>query len=327
MFFTEIEKHSAWLVLKAGDSQAVSNVIWACTKLEIYLPKLFDEIELRHHWLVKEGNFRHLATTAWSCAKWGVLSPKLFGEIERQSARLVEKNGTAKDACLMTLAFAILGIPFPMIFAEIKDCAARDAVAALCYAFAVLDLAKEYENRFRKLWLIALGGDTQTPFDEDAATQLAQAYAFATTASGLKMKMSPVYIFCRRASCTESKSQRNISCLLKEVGFRHEVEVSPFRRGCSFGPSSTGMLAIDLACRETKVAILEVDGPHHFLKELKSGRALNVENGIITKAKRRFLERLGWKVVNIRYFDWYDKDRREVQALLRRKLHEASLTG
>jgi hypothetical protein len=30
---------------------------------------------------------------------------------------------------------------------------------------------------------------------------------------------------------------------------------------------------------------------------------LELENGA-TKAKRRFLQRLGWKVVNIPYFDW-----------------------
>jgi very-short-patch-repair endonuclease len=62
------------------------------------------------------------------------------------------------------------------------------------------------------------------------------------------------------------------------------------------------MLAIDMACRKQMIAI-EFDGPSHFLREVGSGKVLEVENGA-TRAKRRFLERLGWKVVNIRYFDW-----------------------
>jgi hypothetical protein len=48
---------------------------------------------------------------------------------------------------------------------------------------------------------------------------------------------------------------------------------------------------------------IEFDGPSHFLREVGSGKVLELENGA-TKAKRRFLERLGWKVINVPYFDW-----------------------
>ncbi len=99
----------------------------------------------------------------------------------------------------------------------------------------------------------------------------------------------------------ESRSQNEVSGILDDLGFHHVAEVSPVAKEHMF-PLPGGMLAIDMACRKQMVAI-EFDGPSHFLREVGSGKVLEVENGA-TKAKRRFLERLGWKVVNIRYFDW-----------------------
>jgi hypothetical protein len=103
----------------------------------------------------------------------------------------------------------------------------------------------------------------------------------------------------------ESRSQKEVSGILDNLGFRHSLEVSPATNESRF-PLPGGMLAINMACRKQMIAI-EFDGPFHFLREVGSGKVLYVENGA-TKAKHRFLERLGWKVVNIRYFDW-DKAR------------------
>jgi hypothetical protein len=99
----------------------------------------------------------------------------------------------------------------------------------------------------------------------------------------------------------ESRAQNEVSGILDDLGFHHLSEVSPVTKKDMF-PLPRGMLAIDMACRKQMVAI-EFDGPYHFLREVGSGKVLEVENGA-TKAKRRFLERLGWKVVNIRYFNW-----------------------
>ena len=47
-----------------------------------------------------------------------------------------------------------------------------------------------------------------------------------------------------------------------------------------------------------------------------------MENGA-TKAKRRFLERLGWKVVNVRYWEWSEaKTRGQKKQLLAKKLQQ-----
>jgi hypothetical protein len=57
-----------------------------------------------------------------------------------------------------------------------------------------------------------------------------------------------------------------------------------------------------MACRN-RMAAIEFEGPIHCLVETKSRKASKVENGV-TKAKRRFLERVAWKVFNIHYLDW-----------------------
>ena len=67
------------------------------------------------------------------------------------------------------------------------------------------------------------------------------------------------------------------------------------------------MLAIDFASMEQKMAI-EYDGPSHYLKALGSGELTSTENGA-TKAKRRFLEQLGWTVINIDYRDFIQAQR------------------
>jgi hypothetical protein len=105
---------------------------------------------------------------------------------------------------------------------------------------------------------------------------------------------------CFEADNISSLTQKEVSSILRGLGFDHDEEVSPWNDGEVSAPP--GMLAIDMACRIKMVAI-EFDGPCHFLREVGSGKVLQLENGA-TKAKRRFLERLGWKVVNISYFDW-----------------------
>jgi len=92
-----------------------------------------------------------------------------------------------------------------------------------------------------------------------------------------------------------SQCSKEVSQLLNEIGFHHECEVSPD------SSISGGMLAIDFACPEQKIAI-EFDGPSHFLKAVGSGKLTSIENGA-TKAKRRYLEQLGWTVINIDFRD------------------------
>ena len=62
-------------------------------------------------------------------------------------------------------------------------------------------------------------------------------------------------------------------------------------------------MAIDFASKERKIAI-EFDGTQHYLTELRKGARIGEgrANGK-TAAKRRLMEQMGWKVVNIDYKD------------------------
>ena len=137
-------------------------------------------------------------------------------------------------------------------------------------------------------------------FIDEELQQLSQTLIFAE-ADGIKVPQMPQRMAKRmelvRNSVDESvsHSSKQVSQLLHEIGFHHECEVSPD------GSISGGMLAIDFACPEQKIAI-EYDGPSHFLKAVGSGKLTCTESGA-TKAKRRYLEQLGWKVINIDYRD------------------------
>jgi hypothetical protein len=73
---------SMWLVEK-GTPQSIANIAWACAKLGIKSPKMFEDIVNRAQWLVEKGNPQEIANTAWACARLGIKSPKIFDAIEK----------------------------------------------------------------------------------------------------------------------------------------------------------------------------------------------------------------------------------------------------
>ncbi len=166
----------------------------------------------------------------------------------------------------------------------------------ICFSFAVLDLAKKYGKEFQLLWAKAISLDPNF-LPREARWQLFQTHAFVT-ASGVKLLEAPAFEtdeIAFEADVHESRAQNEVSAILDDLGFHHLAEVSPVTKETIFHLPG-GMLAIDMACRKQMIAI-EFDGPSHFLREVRSGKVLEVENGA-NKAKRQFLERPGWKVVN-----------------------------
>jgi len=110
---------------------------------------------------------------------------------------------------------------------------------------------------------------------------------------------------------TASELSKALSKTLKEIGFDHETEVGK-------------IMSIDFACKKKKIAI-ELDGPTHYLKAARTGELTMTENGP-TKAKRRFLEQLGWKVINIDYREYYlVKGASNEKRWLRKKLTDAGV--
>jgi hypothetical protein len=140
-------------------------------------------------------------------------------------------------------------------------------------------------------------------FNDEELLQLAQSMVLART-DGVQLPvvhqnlLGKMNLAMKRSvKYNVSRSQREIFQFLADIGVPWELEVSPVPN-MELG----GMFAIDVACKDEKIAI-EFDGPSHYLKELGSGKVSLMENGT-TRAKRRFLENLGWTMINIDYRDW-----------------------
>jgi hypothetical protein len=233
------------------------------------------------------------------------------------------------------LAFAKLGFTPSSFFGCLEKSADRflqsanaQEVCNLSWAVVILDLASRNEALLQSLWKQMIKTDTAKLTSAELG-QLAQVDLYARV-SGVKLEeVSPV-LKGKMVEATKinvnksSKSEDEYSTLLTEVGFEHKREVSPLDGdyGC--------FLAIDFACKEKMIAV-EFDGPSHFLTDLKPNSKPNFgrENGP-TKAKRMLLERLGWKMVNIPYFDdirlneEYKGDRMLKKRYVKYKLSKAS---
>ena len=309
--FAEIEHRSQWLV-EEGIPQAVANTAWACATLGFEAPNLFAEIELRSKWLVESGTPQGVTNTAWACAKLGFEAPQLFAEIDCQSKWLVQE-GNPQAVANTVWALATLGYEASELFVELDRHADRfieqanpQDISNTCYAIAVLGMSKGLEPLLAKLWERAIDlFCADEGFCDLDLQQLAQTLIFAEV-DGIKVPQMPQRMAKRmelvRNSVDESMSRWiGISQLLNEIGFEHECEVSPD------SSISGGILAIDFACPERKIAI-EFDGPWRYLKAVGSGKLTSTENGA-TKAKRRYLEQLGWTVINIDFRDYIQAHR------------------
>ena len=327
--FAEIEHRSKWLV-DEGNPQAVANTAWACATLGVEAPELFAEIERQSKWLVQAGNPQNVVNTAWACATLGFEAPGLFAEIEHQSRWLFEE-GNPQNVGNMAWACAKLGMEAPNLFAEIDlhtdrlmENAKPQEISNTCYAIAVLGKSQNFESLLAKLWeksieLFASDAD----FIDETLRQLAQTQIFAE-ADGIMLPQIPepmakkMELVRNTVDESFSRSSKQVSQLLHEIGFHHECEVFPD------STLSSGILAIDFACLEQKVA-LEFDGPSHYLKAVGSGKITSTEKGA-TKAKRRYLEQLGWTVINIDYRDYMlAQHASNEKQWLRKLLHASSV--
>eukprot|EP00978_Attheya_sp_CCMP212_P034268 scaffold142711_cov45-Attheya_sp.AAC.1 len=166
----------------------------------------------------------------------------------------------------------------------------------ICYTLAISDFGKKYIKLLVEMWNRAVQMNVSS-LSRENMNQLAQVEAF-TKADRIDLEGPPSELCVRM-----------ISGMLTKLGFIHENEVPPLEEW-----AMGGMLAIDMACPKEKIAI-EFDGPSHYLKSVGTGDVTRVENGA-TKAKRRFLERVGWKVINLNYQDWIDVDHNKSEGIL-----------
>jgi len=327
--FSQVERHSTWFV-KESDSQAVSNTVWALATLGVESPKLFAVVDRRIPWLF--GGCRtaqEVSNIVWAFGKFGIASQRVFSETEKRSEWIFDDD-TPQSIANIASTFAVTGYPAPDFFdalqaniETITSCDDLQGVANICYALVILDLGKKYPSALTSLWNLAISMEyDQAQFTPEALMQLVQVKLYAE-ADGIKLQEPPAELKKLMDNIEtyeiQSKYQKEVSEVLSDIGFAHEEEVSPLS-----DTGTGGILAIDMACRKQKVAI-EYDGPSHFLRSPATGEVTSIKNGP-TKAKRRFLEKLGWKVINIDYKDWMEAKRNsESKEWLRSQLEDADV--
>jgi hypothetical protein len=298
--FKNIDERASRFVEK-GTPQAIANTAWAFATLNTPAPSLFKMIEERASSLVESGAPQAVANTAWALAVLSHDAPAFFAAIDSRSDHILDA-GNPQNIANIAWGFAELGIRPDSFFAGLEkhvgpfsSSASMQSVCNICWSLVILDLAHQHDTLLQSLWDRAMSADAGSSIF--LAVQLVQVELHAK-ASGIVLQ-SPVPPALRQrmveaageiAQSNSSRFEGEYSKLLNDLGFEHEREVSPFADDEKAGD----VLAIDMACSARKIAI-ECDGPSHYLS---SGR----ENGK-TVAKRRLLERLGWKVVNIPYQD------------------------
>ncbi|CAJ1961283.1 unnamed protein product [Cylindrotheca closterium] len=155
-----------------------------------------------------------------------------------------------------------------------------------------------------------------------------------------------------------SKFQMQIAQVFDQIGFDHvqELTIDAATMEKEYGVFVTSMdaemISLDLAQVDTKIGI-EVDGPGHFLTKIDNGptkaAVAGHESSVVfykgryqctfdwnygdqdingaSAMKERMLKKLGWKLVNIPFWEWYAArgDPEKEEAYCRSKLADAGI--
>jgi len=306
-FFQMLDKQAAYLV-NEGTPQNIANTAWACATLQCDAPFFFQMLNKQAAQLVNKGNPQDIAHMAWACATLQYDVPNLLFEIDSHSEKIVV-SGTTQAISNTVLAFAELGYVPEALFGHLSSHLERflksadlQAISNVLWSIASLDIPHETEIIFQALWEKVALRKTSMLVDENLR-QLAFAAVYARVSGRqlvveipTSLEKQMVESISKQREDTEGIRENEFSSLLSKIGFEHERQVTPF------GDTKGSFLAIDFACKERKIAI-EYDGDHHFLKNLSMGQVTVGRETGRTVAKRRLLQKLGWKVVNIPYMD------------------------
>lgn len=320
--FRKIDKKASYLVSR-GTLQAISITIWSAAKLGHEPLQLFACIEERIDSLFERSTAQGIFNIVWAFSQNSFYSRSLLEALDRHVVAVcLPKNGRQigpiqmQEVSNIALILALYGHVSRPFFDELSlqieaICHQHQRIDAycmtiICYSFALLDIAQNYEEEFRLLWSKAIQIEDHELQNEERF-QLLQTFVLASRVLEIPPPNKLLHsVKSMSAPLTESQAQQEMSQLLDELGVTHETEASPFPDH-TFVP---GLLSIDAGCITQRIAI-EFDGPSHFLRDIRTGNSLEgIENGP-TKAKRRFLERLGWKVVNISFYEWRRAKTRE----------------
>ncbi|GMI22777.1 hypothetical protein TeGR_g11438 [Tetraparma gracilis] len=307
VLFSAIAARASWIVEASEHPQDVTNTAWAFATLDRDAPVLFSAIDASADWLVREGKPQEVANTAWAFWKLRRSAPALLAAINARSAWLVPRS-SPEEVAVTALAFADLGGDAPVFWSSLDERAGAfvasansQAVCTTAFALVIAGRAGERSSLLRALF--ERGVAEEGALSERGLFQLLQVSLHADSAAEASGALLPSPALMRRmveaARAKENGGKRNargsfadrVAGLLTDLGFEYEREFA-------FIKNLPNFLAIDfaLSVNGEKTAV-EVQGPQHFLRGL-GGERSGAETGR-TVAKRRLLERRGWKVVSL----------------------------
>ncbi|GMI41770.1 hypothetical protein TeGR_g11139, partial [Tetraparma gracilis] len=301
--FSAIDARADWLA-KEGKPQEVANTAWAFATLGRDAPNLFAAIDSRADWLASESTPQAISNTVWAFATLDRDAPALFSAVDERAEWLV-KESAPQSISNTALAFTELGIDAPNFWACLERRgeafavqANRQEVCNTAWALAVGGRAGTNSGLLRVLWAEAVAAAGDGALTDDALKQLVQVGLHAA-GDGVKLQSPPAL---KQEMLRAASSQSNVSSSYEARVARHltDLGVKYEREFPAFGAKFSGLLAVDFyvqSSNRTKTAI-ECDGPSHYLRG-HWGEGTGRENGR-TVAKRRLLERTGWKVINVR---------------------------
>jgi hypothetical protein len=329
-FFNELNKQSS-RIIPNYNCQDISNTVWSYATLysssesrarTVEYKNLFSEVEKKGEFLIRCGTTQNIANTAWSFKKNSVDGSIILEEIDKRADDIIRRS-TTQEISNISLAFAEMGDVPKNFFQFLSDDSERFVSTATCQelvnvAASVVTLDLLDLPLLSKVWeRILATSPSEFAMEELRALAHCEIHSvvfekdLTPVPTGLKAKMMEAAKLLDTDMegagvlddygvwMSHPNAADKISEMLTEIGFEHEREVAPARAQ----PDSRRMQrhnygstwGIDFANVEKKIAI-EYDGTDHFLTVLSTNTLR--ENGR-TKAKRRLLEGLGWKVVNI----------------------------
>jgi hypothetical protein len=259
---------------------------------------VLEAIDERADWLVGEGAPQAVAGAAGAFAKLGMDGPRLLPAIDAQAAWFVGAAGPPEVAGVAR-AFAELGFDAPGFWACLEgrgdEFCAQAGPSHICgaaWALATAGRAGENSGLLRVLWDGAIEGGG-AKLGREALAQLAQVRLHAE-GEGVELREAPGALLLRMQRAVAS-ADRTGSAFEGRVA-RHLADLNvEYARG----PPGALDACFSLRSADGARTAVECDGPSHYLHR-RLGEEIQ-EHGR-TRAKRRLLERNGWRVINVPWF-------------------------
>ena len=293
--------------------QDLSNVLWAFSTFSLHYPSLFQlaSIDLLQR-DIERVDTHTLATIVWALSRAKVPAEGLLEHIAGVAA--VRTYGfTAQDLANLLHGFASSGVQAVQLFksmaprvADILDQFTVQALVTTCWAYAVI------------------GVDSENLFNQDLVDILIENVG---TLSSSELRMLYQWHLWQKEEVKGPGLPQELEKLCHDSFIGNKVHASVYHKHIMATLHSLGMdpaedvissrgfrLDALVECHDDEKVSVRVDGPHHFIGRLPTGR---------TQLRSRQIANVeGITLVSIPYWDWNElgSDRRKQQNYLCREM-------